>query len=80
MAPPVDGPRFGVPLYTVGEAARFVAVPTSTFASWAKGYDRRSEIRKSVHGEPIVTALAAPPRATPRSRLVDSPRAWCWQA
>jgi uncharacterized protein (DUF433 family) len=60
VTPRADDPRFGVPLYTIGEAARFLAVPTSTFASWAKGYDRRSEGRKPVHGDPIVTALPAP--------------------
>jgi uncharacterized protein (DUF433 family) len=59
VTPRADNPRFGVALYTIGEAARFLAVPTSTFASWAKGYDRRSEGRKPVHGEPIVTAVAA---------------------
>src|ERR1700730_12952731 len=31
--------RFEVPLYTVAEAARALAVPTSTFSTWARGYD-----------------------------------------
>jgi uncharacterized protein (DUF433 family) len=52
-------PRFDVPRYTVAEAARYLGVPTSTFASWARGYDRRSEGRKPVHGDPIVTAIAS---------------------
>lgn len=48
--------RFDVPLYTVAEAARLLGVPTSTFASWARGY-RRGDVRS----EPIVTALEAEP-------------------
>lgn len=59
MARQKDDVRFGVPLYTVAEAARFLAVPTSTFASWAKGYDRKPIGRKPVHGEPIITSIAA---------------------
>ena len=49
--------RFSVPLYTVGEAARILDVPTSTFRSWARGYVRRSPTRPDVTGEAIVTAL-----------------------
>ena len=29
--------RFGVPLYSVFEAARYLGVPTSTFTTWAHG-------------------------------------------
>ena len=32
--------RFSSPLYTVAEAARYLDVPASTLASWAKGYRR----------------------------------------
>ena len=50
--------RFQVPLYSVAEAARYLGVPTSTFASWAHGYVRRpSEGRRQVTGDAIVTAL-----------------------
>jgi uncharacterized protein (DUF433 family) len=52
--------RFDTPIYTVAEAARFVGVPTSTFSTWAKGYDRRPPGRRAVHGEPIVTGVEAP--------------------
>jgi uncharacterized protein (DUF433 family) len=51
--------RFETPLYTTVEAARFVAVPTSTLATWAKGYVRRPPKRQAVEGAPIVTSLAA---------------------
>ncbi len=49
--------RFDIPLYTTAEAARFLGVPTSTFATWAKGYVRRPPGRPVVIGEPIVTSM-----------------------
>lgn len=52
--------RFDTPLYTLAEAARFLGVPTSTFATWAKGYVRRPPGRPSVVGKPIVTSVEAP--------------------
>jgi uncharacterized protein (DUF433 family) len=51
--------RFELPLYTAAEAARFLGVPTSTFATWAKGYVRRPPGRPAVIGEPIVTSVGA---------------------
>src|ERR1700730_15938408 len=56
--------RFETPLYTTAEAARFVGVPTSTFATWAKGYVRRRPTRPSVVGAPMVTSFA-PERGYP---------------
>jgi len=53
-----DG-RFETPLYTVGEAARFLGVPVSTFSTWVRGYRRTPEGRSVVVGEPIVTSVAA---------------------
>ncbi|MGH8907897.1 MAG: DUF433 domain-containing protein [Egibacteraceae bacterium] len=52
--------RFTVPLYTLSEAARCLAVPRSTFASWARGYERRQAGRPPVTGAPVVTALPEP--------------------
>lgn len=49
--------RFDVPLYTMVEAARIVDVPTSTFVTWAHGYERRSPGRPVVKGAPVVTTL-----------------------
>lgn len=51
--------RFTVPLYTVAEAARFLAVPPSTLGTWSKGYVRRPAGRPTVHGAAIVTSLPA---------------------
>lgn len=52
-------PRFTVPRYTAAEAARFLGVPTSTFATWAKGYVRRPPGRPEVRGAPIVSSMEA---------------------
>lgn len=49
--------RFGIPLYTVAEAARIVDVPASTLATWAKGYVRRPPDRTEVEGDPVVTYI-----------------------
>ena len=55
MEPTTDRTRFEVPLYTVAEAARIVAVPSSTLAAWAKGYSRHFAGRATVTGDPVVT-------------------------
>ncbi|CAN5248891.1 DUF433 domain-containing protein [soil metagenome] len=52
--------RFVAPLYTVAEAARFLGVPTSTLATWAKGYVRRPPGRAEVRGAPIISSVEAP--------------------
>lgn len=49
--------RFDVPLYSVGEAARHINVPRSTFGAWARGYARRPEGRPTVIGEPVITSI-----------------------
>lgn len=51
--------RFDIPLYTTAEAARFLGVPASTFAAWARGYVRRPSGHPVVIGEPIVTSMRA---------------------
>ncbi len=48
-------PRFEVPLYTMSEAARIIDVPSSTLATWAKGYVRRPTNRPKVVAEPVIT-------------------------
>jgi uncharacterized protein (DUF433 family) len=52
----LEDTRFVVPLYTVPEAARYLGVPPTTFATWVKGYRRKPKGRQVV-GKPIVTAL-----------------------
>ncbi len=49
--------RFEQPLYTIAEAARALEVPTSTFSTWARGYEWHSTARGTVRGEAIVTCI-----------------------
>ena len=65
VEPTTDRTRFDVPLYTVAEAARIVAVPLSTLAAWAKGDTRRFAGRAIVTGDPVVTFLPTDRRADP---------------
>lgn len=58
----MDELRFKTPLYTLPEAARFLGVPTTTFATWAHGYVRQPPHRRAVRGEPILTVVKTPPR------------------
>lgn len=51
--------RFDTALYTISEAARILAVPTSTLTSWSRGYRRRFKDRPDVVGEAIITSLPA---------------------
>ena len=49
--------RFAVPLYTSREAASYLGVPSTTFATWVKGYRREFAHRAPVEGAPLVTGL-----------------------
>ena len=49
--------RFAVPLYSSREAAGYLGVPATTFASWVKGYRRDFAHRPPVEGAPLVTGL-----------------------
>jgi len=49
--------RFTEPLYTIADAARYVGMPASTLASWARGYTRRFPERPDVHQGPVITCL-----------------------
>jgi transposase-like protein len=60
-SPPGTLDRFSAPLYTVAEAARYLDVPASTLATWAKGYRRRSAGRAHITGAPVLTRC--PPTA-----------------
>jgi uncharacterized protein (DUF433 family) len=57
--------RFQVPLYSLTDAARHIAVPRTTFDTWVRGYQRQRESGPATLGKPIVTALGAP-RGEPR--------------
>jgi uncharacterized protein (DUF433 family) len=52
-----DQARFEVPIYSVGDAARYLSVPNSTMRDWARGYRRRSLDRKDVEKGAIITAM-----------------------
>ncbi len=49
--------RFDRRLYTVTGAARYVGMPPSTLATWARGYERRPPGRPVVRKGPVITAL-----------------------
>ena len=49
--------RFEEPLYTVAEAARVIEVPSSTLATWTKGYVHDRTDRPAVIGEAVVTKI-----------------------
>jgi uncharacterized protein (DUF433 family) len=52
--------RFDVPLYSLSDAARHIAVPRSTFDDWARGYSRDSKDgESSEQGAPVVTAFTS---------------------
>lgn len=57
--------RFDTALYTIAEAARILAVPNSTLASWARGYRRRFHDRPDVVGKAIITSLPTPTNRQP---------------
>jgi uncharacterized protein (DUF433 family) len=49
--------RFVTPLYGIGEAAGYLAVPPSTLATWAYGYERRRAGDGVIVGRPVITAI-----------------------
>ncbi len=49
--------RFETPLYGVGEAAGYLDVPPSTFATWAYGYQRRRAGDGVIVARPVITAV-----------------------
>jgi uncharacterized protein (DUF433 family) len=48
--------RFGTLLYSVGEAAAYLGVPSSTLMDWAYGYEWRLEDGTAVAAGPVITA------------------------
>ena len=53
--------RFAEPIYTIAEAARFLGVPPSTMATWARGYVRHPAGRPVVRGAAVITSEVARP-------------------
>lgn len=62
-----DELRFETPLYTVAEAARFLDVPVSTFATWAHGYEAHPKSHPVIKGEPILTVDVSTTRSPSRA-------------
>ena len=56
--------KFDVPLYSIAEAARYLAMNDGTFRSWARGYTTRTGAR-TVTGKPIITDLGRPGQRGP---------------
>jgi uncharacterized protein (DUF433 family) len=52
--------RFHTPLYGIGEAAGYLAIPASALATWVYGYERRGTGVTRVTGQPVVTAVRPP--------------------
>lgn len=57
--------RFEVPLYSLADAARHIAVPRTTFDTWVRGYERHRDSGPATLVNPIITAVGAP-RGDPR--------------
>jgi hypothetical protein len=67
--------RVAVPLHSSREAAGYLGVPATTFASWAKGYRRGFAHRPPVEGAPLVTGLPPEVVGGPTRRFVEGDRA-----
>lgn len=59
VSPATSDDRFNEPLYSVSRAARLVGMSPSTLSTWAVGYERHFEGRRSVRQGPVVTSLDA---------------------
>ncbi|MFG1948109.1 hypothetical protein [Nonomuraea sp. NPDC048826] len=47
------------PLYGIAEAAGYLAIPSSTFTTWAFGCQRRQPDGRAVRAKPVITAIRA---------------------
>ena len=71
----LDDPVRLLPIYTVAEAARVVAVPVSTMTTWACGYRRRPPGRPDVVGKPVVTWVQPRARGWPSIPFIGAAEA-----
>ncbi|POM26099.1 hypothetical protein BTM25_04870 [Actinomadura rubteroloni] len=72
--------RFSTPLYGIAEAADYLAVPASTLATWAYGYERHRPGGARVHGEPVITAVRPGKRNEPAVPFVGLAEAYALAA
>ncbi|WP_375479674.1 DUF433 domain-containing protein [uncultured Jatrophihabitans sp.] len=56
--------KFDAPLYSIAEAARYLAMNDGTFRTWARGYTTHIGAR-TVTGKPIITDLGHPGQRGP---------------
>lgn len=71
--------RFADPLYTLGEASRFLGVSRSTVRSWARGYVLQTPTRRVV-GRPIVTDFGSTGRRGPSLPFIGLAEAYALAA
>lgn len=63
---PQDDRRFDEPLYTLAEASRYLAVPSSTFANWANGYGKPATTnRAAAKSDPLIACLPREKHGSP---------------
>ena len=72
--------RFGVPLYTLTEAAKYLIVPRATLVTWADGYERWPAKWSVVRGEPIITAFPQDRRGYARLPFIGIAEAYVLNA
>jgi len=58
------------PLYTIGEAARILRVPTATLSTWARGYTRKGPRGTTITGAQLVSDTGEAPRHVPTMPFV----------
>lgn len=63
--------RFGVPLYTIAEAAAGLGVPPQTFSRWARGYRQERPSGRATESPPVVTSIGSRGAVVPFVGLVE---------
>ena len=68
--------RFVTLLYGIGEAARYLAVPSSTLTNWAYGYHRSRSDGGKVSAVPVITAVRPAHRHDPAMPFIGLAEAY----
>ena len=72
--------RFVTLLYSIGEAARYLAVPSSTLTNWAYGYHRSRSDGGKVSAVPVITAVHPARRHDPAMPFIGLAEAYALAA
>jgi uncharacterized protein (DUF433 family) len=72
--------RFATLLYGIGEAARYLAVPSSTLTTWAYGYHRSGPDGGGVTAAPVITAVRPAHRHDPAVPFIGLAEAYALAA